>query len=218
MNKELSDNNIRYLPTNDLVFKKLFGEDREITKKYLAFLINKIVGFKGENRIKTIELKKPYIVADIEQKRPVVDIKATSENGMKYNVEMQMAKQNYYSARALYYWANLYTQDLPPGRNNYNEPTKTIGIHILNFEYYDGDEMYKKHNMYYGENNKQNSFKNIEMHTIELPKLKKHTINTNKYDIIYVIAAFLQDPEFIVRNRNKFIRKQLKESIIFCVR
>ena len=134
-----------YLPTNDLIFKKLFGEDRKITRESLKFLINEIVGLKGSDKIKEIILLNPYIVADIEQKRPILDIKAKSENGIKYNVEMQVSPQLYYSARALYYWAKLYTQDLAPGRsNNYNELTKTIGIHILNFDYYPFLETRKK--------------------------------------------------------------------------
>ena len=208
-NKDLEEYKNKYLPTNDLLFKKLFGEDREITRKSLAFLINEIVGFKGDDRIKEIKLLNPYLVTDLNEKRPIVDIKATSENGTKYNVEMQLAKQNYYSSRALYYWAKLYAEDLPPGRDNYDKLTKTIGIHILNFNYYEGDEMYKKHNMYYGDEKEYNSFKNIEMHTVELPKLELAD-KDKRFEIIHIIAAFLKDPEFVERNRNRFSKEQLK--------
>ena len=55
----------KYPPTNDLVFKKLFGEDREETKKALAFLINEIVGFKGKERVQEIKIMNPYTVSDI---------------------------------------------------------------------------------------------------------------------------------------------------------
>jgi predicted transposase/invertase (TIGR01784 family) len=204
-----SKENKKYPPTNDLVFKKLFGEDRQITRDALVILINEIVGLKGENKIKTVELLNPYVVADLNQKRPVLDIKAKSENGIKYNVEMQLAPQDYYSARALYYWAKLYTQDLEPGKaNNYRELSKTIGIHILDFEYYEGDAVYKKHQMHYGENN--NSFEEIEMHTIELPKFNNNNIS-NYHDTLSIIIAFLKDPEFVHKNRDKLTKEQLQD-------
>ena len=206
-----TEDHTKYPPTNDLVFKKLFGEDKEDTKKALVFLINEIVGFKGTERIEKIRIMNPYTVSDLKKKRSILDVKAIAENGVKYNVEMQVNKQSHYSARALYYWGKLYTEDLPE-RDNYDKLAKTIGIHILDFDIYEGFHLYKKHIMSYTDNatgKSHKSFKNIEMHTIELPKLEKQFSN---YDnIIKVIAAFLKDPEFIMKNRDKFNRKKIEE-------
>ena len=201
----------KYPLTNDIVFKKLFGEDKEETKQSLIFLINGILNLKDTAKINKITIMNPYTFSDIDtkEKRAVLDVKATCENGRKFNVEMQVNTEHYYSKRALYYWSKLYIETLEKGQS-YDKLTKTIGIHILDFQYYEGNNFHKKHHMYYDNENGTNihSFDEIEMHTIELPKLKHSTNSKTKIlDTVEAIATFLTDPDFLTKNRDKLSKE-----------
>ena len=65
-------------------------------------------------------------------KSAVLDIKAQSLAGDLFHIEMQTLEQHFYSARALYYWARLYTGQLRQGEN-YTTLQRTYSIHFLNF-------------------------------------------------------------------------------------
>ncbi len=69
-------------------------------------------------------------------KSVVLDIKARSHAGDLFNIEMQATEQHFYSARALYYWARLYTGQLSQGEN-YRALQNTYSINFLNFNLLD---------------------------------------------------------------------------------
>ena len=88
-------------PKNDFVFKKLFGD-----KDILANFINKVLPSK---HVKNVE----YVPANIEpeirsKKQSIIDVLCTDENGSKYIVEMQSAKEKGFEKRAVYYASKTY--------------------------------------------------------------------------------------------------------------
>jgi len=75
----------------------------------------------------------------------ILDIKAKSEQGRWFNVEMQINEDYNYDERAIYYWAKLVTEQLSEGCM-YKELKKIISINIMDFNFIlDNDEM---HNCY----------------------------------------------------------------------
>ena len=117
------------LPTNDYVFKKIFGQigREEITKG----LIEEIIGQK----LNSIDLdKNTGLEKDLyDSKLGVLDIKATLDNDIVCNIEMQMTDKGNIEKRLLYYWSKLYTQQIKSGEK-YKKLPKTIAILIANFE------------------------------------------------------------------------------------
>ena len=159
----MSDN---VTPKVDLAFKKIFGVEEN--KDLLISLINAIV-YK-EDRAESIEIMNPYNLQSFKKdKLSILDIKAKREDGLKYNIEIQISDEGDYDKRALYYWAKAYTAQLE-NADQYVELRKTIGIHILNFLSIPHTKEY--HNVFTPQTpgGKISYFKDFEMHTIELCK------------------------------------------------
>lgn len=158
----------RINPKVDFAFKKLFGSEEN--KDLLISFINSILS--EDEQIKNIQLKNPYNIANYKSdKMSILDIKAEDENGVWYDIEMQLAEQVFYEKRAFYYWAKVYSDQLESGYN-YDKLRKTISINILDFNYLDEE---KFHNIYkvYNKETKKELSSVFEMHFIELNKFNK---------------------------------------------
>ena len=171
-------------PKNDLVFKKLFATEEN--KDLLMALINSILP-KNEQIIK-IELQNPYQVSDyITGKNSVLDIKATDENGIFYDIEMQIQHYDFFAKRMLFYWAKMFSKQIDQSPNKtkhaaYKELTKCIVISFMDFVYFKEDE---KHFRCFSikdreTNETHKSLDYLDMYFIELPKFKEElTIMNN---------------------------------------
>ena len=153
-------------PRVDIAFKKLFGVEEN--KDLLISLINAMLS--KEDQITEITLLNPYNAKNFKNdKLSILDIKATSADGRRFNIEMQVTDEADYDKRALYYWAKLYTEQLQKG-DTYSTLSKAIGIHILNFLSIPNTKKY--HNVFHIKEKETGVeyFKNLELHTIELKK------------------------------------------------
>ena len=153
-------------PRVDIAFKKIFGVEEN--KDLLISLINSVMA--KEDQVVEITLLNPYNIKDFKHdKLSVLDIKAKSADGRRFNIEMQVADEADYDKRALYYWAKLYTEQLKEG-NDYSRLSKAIGIHILNFISITQNQKY--HNVFHitEKETGMKYFENLELHTIELKK------------------------------------------------
>ncbi|MBU0764587.1 MAG: Rpn family recombination-promoting nuclease/putative transposase [Bacteroidetes bacterium] len=126
-------------PKIDLVFKKLFGTEQN--KDLLMSLVNSIL--PENQKINSITLKNPYNEIDFPgDKLSVLDIKAADDKGIWYDIEIQIQGHDYYGRRALFYWAELYTNQLEQSEN-FDCLCKSISINLLDFVYF-GDDQYKR--------------------------------------------------------------------------
>lgn len=156
----------RLNPKIDIIFKRIFGVEEN--KPLLINLINSIVS--KEDQVKEITLLNPYNAADFKgDKLSILDIKAVGQTGKRYNIEIQITDEADYDKRALYYWAKLYTEQLKKSED-YGTLNKAIGIHILHFSSIATSSKY--HNTFHITEKETGLpyFKDLELHTIELPK------------------------------------------------
>lgn len=156
----------RISPRVDLAFKKIFGVEEN--KDLLISLINSIVG--PEDQVSDVTLLNPYNPKNFAtDKLSILDIKATNQDGKRFNIEMQITDEADYDKRALYYWAKIYTEQLKVSED-YSKLEKAIGIHILNFTSI--PELEKYHNTFQITEKETGLlyFKDLELHTIELTK------------------------------------------------
>jgi len=153
-------------PRVDLAFKKIFGVEEN--KDLLISLINSIVG--EEDQVSEVTLLNPYNPKNFKSdKLSILDIKATNQDGKKFNIEIQISDEADYDKRALYYWAKIYTEQLKESED-YSKLSKAIGIHILNFTSIPDVEKY--HNVFHITEKETGLvyYKDLELHTIELKK------------------------------------------------
>ena len=166
----------RINPKVDFAFKKLFGSAENID--ILTGLVNSVLeeGAKTAGEvfypIEKLTLKNPYNLADYEKgKMSILDIKAQDSQGTWYDIEMQIAEQGYYDKRAFYYWAKMYVDQLESGKG-FIELRKTIGIHLLDFDYLAEENYHNVYRIYNVGSNKPLSDL-FELHFIEMQKLAK---------------------------------------------
>jgi len=119
-------------PKIDLVFKKLFGTEKN--SKLLKSLVNSIL--PEDEQVVTLELKNPYNLSDyISGKITYLDIKATDENGRWYDIEVQIEPYEVYGKRLLFYWSKLNASQVKRIKTDDNL-RKTIVISLMDFNYF----------------------------------------------------------------------------------
>lgn len=159
------------IPTNDYVFKRIFGYigNEKITMDLLDSILN--------IKIETIELDGNRILERdvLSDKLGILDIKATLNNQISIDIEMQLVSQENMEERILFYWSKMYTKELTKG-NDYSQLKKTIVILLADFEFNSFESIPKYHTEW---QIREKDFPKViltnvlELHILELPKLKK---------------------------------------------
>ena len=159
-------------PCNDFVFKLFFSspENQSLLISFLEAVICPSHPIKKVRLLNT-ELCKP----GANEKASFLDLLVELDNGVKIDVEMQMATNPFFKKRLLYYWARIYGKQLGGGID-YNKLLPTISIAILGekeFENCDGDT----HSIFELRERKRNELylPDLEIHFLELTKLAKWT-------------------------------------------
>jgi predicted transposase/invertase (TIGR01784 family) len=87
-------------PYTDFGFKKLFGT--ELNKDLLIDFLNQVL--PGKHKIKELSYARTEQLGSTEADRKAIfDLYCIGENGDRFIVEMQKAKQNYFKDRTVYY-------------------------------------------------------------------------------------------------------------------
>ena len=124
-------------PFTDFGFKKIFGE--EASKPLLLDFLNALL--PQQNRIIDLSFKNTEQLGQTEADRKAIyDIYCESENGEKFIVELQKAKQNYFVERTIYYSTFPIREQADKGQWNYNlKAVYCIGILDFTFDDYESE-------------------------------------------------------------------------------
>jgi predicted transposase/invertase (TIGR01784 family) len=154
----------------DVAFRKIFGNEQH--KEILIGLLNAVLDFQGDKRIKDITLRNPWQAPDIPTlKETILDIKAVDHRGVTFIVEMQVKSQPYFDKRALYYTAKAYTAQIDEGED-YPKLNQVIFIGILDFNSFEGDSYLTRH-LILNKETLQQELRDFEFNFIELRKFNK---------------------------------------------
>lgn len=147
-------------PFTDFGFKKIFGE--EASKPLLLDFLNALL--PQQNKIIDLSFKNTEQLGQTEADRKAVyDIYCENENGEKFIVELQKAKQNYFKERTIYYSTFPIREQAEKGEWNYNlkavycvgildftfndyenEPEKSEVVHTIKLKNQNGNTFYDK--------------------------------------------------------------------------
>ena len=131
---------------------------------------------------------------------------------------MQVAKNDNIEKRIIFYWSKLYSSEIHKGED-YNELHKTIVILIADFELEKLEEIKKFHTKWQIREEEYSKIiltDTLELHIIELPKLKKQlkeNEGVKKYKVA-LWAMFILNPEDIgddIMEENLDIKKAKEE-------
>jgi len=160
----------RYInPFTDFGFKRLFGQ--EANKDLLIDFLNELI--KGKNHIRNLSYKSGEKFAQTEfDRKAVYDLYCENDQGEKFIIELQKAKQNFFKDRTVYYSTFPIQEQAEKGEWNYRlNAVYTVGI--LDFTF---DDEYQKETV---------------VTEVKLMDTEKHQVFYDKLTYIY-----LQMPNF----------------------
>lgn len=178
----MNSDNFILKPKNDYVFKKIFGDERN--KDILIAFLKSVLKIEIKDvQILNSELPKE----NIADKKSILDIRATIDNNVEIDVEIQVSRTIYMPQRSLYYWSKIYCEQLESGEK-YGKLKKTICINILDFNTLNTK---KYHSMFKLKENEENYILTdlLEIHFLEMKKLDKYTENDDLSQWVSFIKA-----------------------------
>jgi len=193
---------------NDIIFKELFSK-----KGNERFLQDFLTGLL-KRKIKKIEIIKDASLTKkiASEKLGIIDIKATLDDEMIVDIEMQMSRYKNMEERALYYASKLISSQLKEGEF-YGTLKKVIVIVILDYNVYPYEKYITETKTVVKENEKYEVMKKQKFYFIELPKYRKQRYNKN--DKVSQWLAFIdgEDKERMKEAmiKNKEIKKAKEE-------
>jgi predicted transposase/invertase (TIGR01784 family) len=122
-------------PFTDFGFKKIFGE--EASKPLLIDFLNALL--PRQNKIVDLSFKNTEQLGQTDADRKAIyDIYCENENGERFIVELQKAKQNYFRERTIYYSTFPIREQAEKGEWNYNlKAVYCVGILDFTFDDYE---------------------------------------------------------------------------------
>ena len=129
MVKKEENGKISFNPTNDYVFKRIFGHvgNEEITKALLKAILKK--------KIEKVDLDKNKILEkDLSSdKLGILDVRATIDDEDDVDIEVQVTDHKDIQERILFYWSKLFSRKIVSGED-YKELKKVVVILITEYE------------------------------------------------------------------------------------
>lgn len=160
-------------PFTDFGFKKIFGE--EASKPLLLDFLNTLL--PENSQIKNLSFKNTEHLGQTEaDRKSLFDIYCEAENGEKFIVELQKAKQNFFKERTVYYSTFPIREQAEKGEWNYNlKAVFCIGILDFTFDDYENEPERSEvvHNIKLKNQNGKIFYDKLTYIYLEMPNFKK---------------------------------------------
>ncbi len=205
---------VKYLnPRNDVAFKRIFGTEKN--KDILMHFLNDIIVSDSRGIIKQVTLINPTQQPEIaSKKQSIVDVLCEDEYGVKYIVEMQVAKVAGFEKRAQYYAAKAYASQ-PDKGDDYKHLKEVIFLAITEYEMFPKKPDYKSVHVILDQQSHERDLKDFSFTFLELPKFTKdiHSLSTyqEKWCYFFKHAHQGEDMQSILANNNDIIQRAYHE-------
>ena len=198
---------------NDLVFQELFGKQKnsKITSHFLSLILER------EKKDIDLDANKRMLGNRINAKTGRLDIRAKFNDGEDCNIELQVIEYENMPERMLDYWGVMYSNKINRGQG-YDVLKPSISILIADYKLSQTKEIEKYHtiwNLREKENTNIILTKNIEMHVLEIPKIKEKEVEKEE---LAQWLKMIENPEnkevekFMVENK---YWKQAREELAY---
>ncbi len=125
-----SDGGIPFLCL-DVGFRSIFGSRG--MEDVLCSLVNSVLRNAELPTVARLELRNPYVLRRWSQdKEPIVDVRATDEQGNVFDIEMQVVDHADFDKRAEYYGSRLFVDQIGNG-SNYGDLRRVVSIYFVLF-------------------------------------------------------------------------------------
>lgn len=183
-------------PLADPVFKRIFGEEKEI----LIELINTFIEL--DEPVVEIEYLPQEMLHDApDGKLSVVDVRCKDSQMRTFIFEIQIIRKPYFQERVLYYAAKAYSRQLVKS-SKYDELQPVYVMSILDHSIDSTSEKWLHRISFMNEHEPKRKVKGIHLIYLELEKCRKR-INFNLQNAQERWITFLTDPEKIMTMSTK---------------
>lgn len=170
----------KYLPTNDVIFKCLFGNagNERITKKFLEY----VTGEKIEEV--STDFKLELLKEKPEDKQMISDLIAKDNKLQKYIIEMQKRAYDYLPNRFIGYMSKTYVAYIKV-KEEYNTLKRTVLVVLMEEGFPNLEDIEEYHTVWHYREQKYREkvlTKCTEIHILELNKYKKQKKIKGKLD------------------------------------
>ena len=126
--------------TNDYLFKVLMQKDERVLRSIISAVL-----LMKEEEIESVHIENPIIPGEkINDKDVMVDVRVTMNKGVILDLEMQVARHEYWPARSIYYAArNL--SNLQKGED-YEKVMPVYQVGFLDFQPFKGEKVFRSEN------------------------------------------------------------------------
>ena len=195
-------------PRYDIVFKMLFGDERNID--ILIDFLKSVLDI-SEDEYDKITLTDTHLKREaIDDKLGIVDVKLTTKSGTIIHIEIQVAPETTLPERIIYYNAKTLVVQLKSGAD-YFKLEKVITIAIANFDFIKDSDDYH-HIFEWRERTKGIRLTDIvEVNTLELTKIPGVTDNTLKYDWLQFLKSEKEEEFDMLATKSPALKKAVVE-------
>ena len=195
-------------PFTDFGFKKIFGE--EANKDLLIDFLNELLASENQ-KIKELTYKKNERLGQTGIDRNVVfDLFCENENGEKFTVELQKAKQSFFKDRMIYYSTFSIQEQGIKGKWNYQlKAVYVIGILDFIIDADKSNDIVISHNKLMDIERNKVFYDKLSFITLQMPNFVKTVdeLETNFDKWLYVIKNLHRLEHIPERFQNKIFKK-----------
>lgn len=153
----------------DFAFKRLFGV--EGNEDILIGFLNAVLQSSIDEEITSLHLDDPHLPREQkDDKLSILDLRATLNNGIKLNIEIQVRDKKDMIERSLFYWSGMYYSQMTQGMK-YTELRPTICINIVDFILFPEEQEFHNVNTVMNKKSKRIITENMQLHFLEIPKV-----------------------------------------------
>jgi len=157
---------------NDVAFHKIFGNENR--KESLISFLNAVLSFEGNDLIVEVAIVNPYQLPKLRGgKATIIDVKATDQKKRQFLVEMQVADQDGFDKRVLYYIAKSYSAQIRRSED-YRQLKPAFFIGVLDFDHTQNPH-YISRSRVQDIDTGEVTIRDVEFNFVELRKFNKAT-------------------------------------------
>jgi predicted transposase/invertase (TIGR01784 family) len=157
-----------FTPTNDFVFKMIFGDERNID--ILADFLQAVFDLPPEEYVQ-LQIADPHAKREREKdKLGILDVKVRTKTGQLIDIEIQVSDTPFMRERIIFYLAKLVTDQIEKGMG-YKSIKRSICLIITDYVLTPETDVCHDQFLLYSELTKTRFSDIVEIDTLELPKV-----------------------------------------------
>ena len=199
----ISDNNQYLSPKVDIIFKAIFGDERNsnILKAFLSAVLR-----LPKDDYEILAIVDPHLLREYEDdKMGILDVKVKTKSGKVIDIEIQCKSSPIMQKRVVYYASKMVTEQVGTSED-YGKIKRVISIIITDYEFISGSPEYHHRFTLYDTKNKVEFTDIVEVNTLELGKLPQAEDGSELWDWLKFLSSKSKEEFEMVAEKNPQIK------------